>query len=125
MNIFSLNLTKKTDELKKLIAEYPDYPIVVLAGECACNGDFLWTYCSSITFMVSEVLDCLTPFNEEVVYNDRGEFNIDLEQWLWDACGGNDTPPKITDKEFEERYRDELEKYEPYWKKVIAIKADN
>ena len=31
--VFPLELTKSTEELKKLIAEHPDYPIVVLAGE--------------------------------------------------------------------------------------------
>lgn len=125
MKMFPLNLTENTDELKRLIAEYPDYPIVVRAGENTLNDECCWTYCSSVKFEIGEVLDCLNPFNEEIVYNDRGEFNNDLEEWLWDACGGNDIPPKITDKEFEERYRNELEKYEPYWKKVIAIKVDN
>lgn len=38
--VFPLELTKSTEELKKLIAEHPDYPIVVLAGECANSGDF-------------------------------------------------------------------------------------
>ena len=33
MRIFPLDLTTKTDELKKLIAENPDLPIVVLAKE--------------------------------------------------------------------------------------------
>ena len=47
-----LYITKKTDELKKLIAEHPDYPIVVLAGDEANDGDYSWMYCSSISFEV-------------------------------------------------------------------------
>ena len=37
-------ITKETDELKKLIAENPDLPIVVLAGSDANDGESSWTY---------------------------------------------------------------------------------
>lgn len=60
--VFPLELTKSTEELKKLIAEHPDYPIVVLAGECANSGDFAWMYCASISFGIEEILDCETPY---------------------------------------------------------------
>ena len=39
MGLDHIKLSKSTEELKKLIAEHPDYPIVVLAGEEANNGD--------------------------------------------------------------------------------------
>lgn len=34
MKLFPLELAKNTDELKKLISENPELPIVVLAGRC-------------------------------------------------------------------------------------------
>lgn len=66
--VFPLELTKSTEELKKLIAEHPDYPIVVLAGECANSGDFAWMYCASISFGIEEILDIILlarPHNDE------------------------------------------------------------
>lgn len=124
--VFPLELTKSTEELKKLIAEHPDYPIVVLAGECANSGDFAWMYCASISFGIEEILDCETPYENEVVCTNRDEFTERLEEWLWDEMGGNDIPPSsITEEEFQKAMKEEQERYAPYWKKVIAIYADN
>ena len=53
MNKFrSYTLTKESDELKKLILENPDLPIVVLAGEDASCGDHYWMFCSDIYFKI-------------------------------------------------------------------------
>lgn len=124
--IFPLELTKPTDELKKMIEQYPDYPIVVLVGEDAAVPEYRRTYCSSIQFEVAEILDCETPYdNDCIVCNDRNEFNENFKEWLWDELGGNDNPPKITEEEFQEALKQERARYEPYWKKVIAIYADN
>ena len=51
------SLTQKTDELKKLILENPDMPIVVLAGEDANDGYYGWMFCSSVSFHIEEILD--------------------------------------------------------------------
>jgi len=124
--IFPLELTKPTDELKKMIEQYPDYPIVVLAGEVANTGDYGWMFCSSISFEVEEILDCETPYNNDcIVCNDRNEFNENLKEWLWNELGGNDKRHQITEEEFQKIFAEEKAKYEPYWKKVIAIYADN
>lgn len=124
--IFPLELTKPTDELKRLIAEHPDYPIVVLAGEDANTGDYGWGFCTYVKFGVEEILDCETPYNnDDMVCAERVEFNDRLEDWLWGELGGYDDPPKITEEEFQKAFAEEKAKYEPYWKKVIAIYADN
>ena len=123
--IFSLNLAKNTDKLKKLIAEHPDYPIVVLVGDEANTGDCNWMYCTSISFEVGEILDYELPYDNEFVCCDRDEFNERFEDWLWGELGGCDNPPKITEEEFQKTLSEEKEKYEPYWKKVIAILSDN
>lgn len=123
--LFSLNLIKPTDELKKLISEHPDYPIVVLAGEYANGEDYRYMYCSSISFGLEEILDCETPFPSDVVFADRDDFEERLEEWLWDELGGFDNPNQITEEKFQEALKKEKEKYESFWKKVIAIYADN
>ena len=112
-----LEVTKKTDELKKLIAENPDLPIVVLAGEEANGGDYSWMYCSSISFSVDELLDCdYTGYNDEV-FTDRDT----LEEFIGEMLANDDDEGKPD----EEQIKKKLEELEPFWKKVICIWATN
>lgn len=127
-DIYPLDLTQSTEELKKLISENPDLPIVVLAGEEANTGDYFWMYCSWVSFSVTEILDCETPYNKEIVCTDRDDFKECLEEWLWDKMcyedsNGDGVEPK--EAEFQAKLKEEIAKYEPYWKKVIAIEATN
>lgn len=119
MNIFPLDLTQNTDELKRLIAEHPDYPIVILVGEYANTGDYGWMYCSMISYEIMEILDSKVPY-DDTVCSDRDEFEERLEEFLWDEYGD-----KLTMTEFQDFLKKEIARYEPYWKKVIAIYADN
>ena len=98
-------------ELRKLIVENPDLPIVVLAGEDAwLDEGFCWWFCSDVRAKLSEVLDCQLPFGN-TIYTDRGDFEEDLADYL--------------NEPDEDKFNAELRKYDPYWKKVIAIYADN
>ena len=123
MRMFPLDLTTKTDELKKLIAENPDLPIVVLAGTDATDGEQSM-YCADIRFGIDEILDCEVPYME-YVETDRINFEEQIEEWLWDEMGGNDRATKLSEVVFEEALKETKAKYEPYWKKVITIYADN
>lgn len=116
--IFPLDLTKATSELKKLISENPTLPIVVLVENGLTCDEFFWTYAPDIRFGISEILDCETPFYDEMVCNDRDEFEERLGDWLDDELEGT-----YTEHEFQERLAEEKAKYAPYWKKVIAIYA--
>jgi len=113
--------TKQTDELKKLIAEHPDYPIVVLCNnEVCCDDSYNWWYAPDLHFSIGEILDCEQDINDERVYTDRDEFEEDLTNILADNCDYDEA----TDQEFDAIVKAELAKYEPYWKKVIQIRAD-
>ena len=114
--------TKQTDELKQLINEHPDYPIVVLCSYEVCCDDcsYYWWYAPDLRFSIGEILDCEQDINDERVYTDRDEFEEDLANKLYDS-GDYD---EATDEEFEAIVKAELAKYEPYWKKVIQIMAD-
>ena len=120
MNKFeSYRLSKESDELKKLILENPDLPVVVLAGEGANDGDHSWMFCSSIFFCVEEILDCDYVDYDDTVFVDRDR----LEEKI-----GDDLADDYSDKsqeEFEAAIKQRLEELEPYWKKVIAIYAGN
>lgn len=117
LNMFS----KQTNELKELIAKYPDYPIVILCNYEVCNDDsYYWWYAPEIRFGIGEILDCEQDINDERVYTDRDEFEEDLTDILADSGDYDET----TDEEFDNIVKIELLKYEPYWKKVIQIYAD-
>ena len=125
MKLFPLNLTTNTDKLKELINANPDLPIVVLAGEDAViDGYCGYTYCSDIKFYIDEILNCEVPYME-AVETDRINFEEQIEEWLWDNMGGNDKDSKLSEELFEETLKEVKEEYEPYWKKVIVIVADN
>ena len=112
---------KQTNELKELIANYPDYPIVILCNYEVCNDDsYYWWYAPEIRFGIGEILDCEQDINDERVYTDRDEFEEDLTDILADSGDYDET----TDEEFDNIVKIELLKYEPYWKKVIQIYAD-
>lgn len=113
--------TKQTDELKRLIAKYPDYPIIVLCnGEVCIDYDFSWWYAPYLSFSIGELLDCDQDVNDKKVYFDRDDFEEDVANMLGDS-GDYD---ELTDEEFDKIVKAKLEEYEPYWKNVIQIKAD-
>lgn len=116
-----LNLTKSSNELKQLIAENPDLPIVVLVGQYAASDDYGYTYCSDIHFCIDEILDCKLPFGEGYVYNDRDDFEDALSDYLADC----EEYENLSDEEFNILLTEKLNEYEPYWKRVIAITGDN
>lgn len=113
------SLVKNSDELKKLILENPDLPIVVLAGEEANDGYWGWMYCSSISFGIGEILDCDFYDVDDSVFVDRDR----LEEKIADDV--YDEREYASDEECEEIIKRRLEELEPYWKKVIEIRATN
>lgn len=123
MKLFPLDLTTKTDELKRLISANPDLPIVVIAGTEATDGEQYW-FCSSVKFLIEEILDCEVPYME-YVETDRNNFEEQIEEWLWDEMGGNDKDSKLSEAVFEDALKETKAKYEPYWKNAIVIMANN
>lgn len=118
-----------TTELRQMILEHPDYPIVVLVSEEANNGEYYWMYASDITFSVGEILDKQQPFNQEMIYSDRDSFEEDFEEWLWEDLHkqmkkeGSDC--ELDEEAFQVVLKKELQQYEPHWKNCIIIHADN
>lgn len=109
-----------TKELRELIMKYPDYPIVVICSEEVNTGEYSWMYAPNITYRVAEILDCDQTIREDYTYNDRIEFEEDLEECLWEA----ELFPAASEEYAKKRLAEEIAKYEPYWKKCICIYAD-
>lgn len=111
------SLTKQTDELKRLIEKYPDYPICVLAGEEANSGDYTWMFCADIRFDVGEILDTdYYGYNDEV-FTDRDK----LEEYIEDSLYSEHLEGDALDQAVKAK----LAELEPYWKNVICIYATN
>ena len=112
--------TKQTDELKELIAKYPNYPIVVMVdSDVVCDDYGLW-YAPSLSFSIGEILDCAQDIDYEKTYTDRDEFKEDIiEKLAWD-----DENAELSDEDFDKLVEEFYQEYEPYWKKVIQIRAD-
>lgn len=120
MNKFrSYALAKESDELKKLILENPDLPIVVLAGEDAYNGDTYWMFCSSISFHIEEILDCDYVGYDDCVFTDKDLLEEYIADQLYDEYCDK------SEEEYEAAIKRKMEEFEPYWTKVIAIYATN
>ena len=111
---------KQTDDLKELITKYPDYPIVVIVDSEVVADDYdAWWYAPEIKFDIGEILDCEQYIDDEKTYIDRDEFKEDIEYYL--SCyDGYET---YTDEEFDKLVEEKYKEYEPYWKKVIQIRA--
>lgn len=116
-----LGIVHDTTELRKLIAENPDLPIVVIAGEESYSGEWGYEYCTNVRCDLGEVLDCKIPFGNGIVPTDKDDFEERLAEYLCDLPEWKE----LSDEEFDKRLKEELAKYESYWKKVIAIYADN
>lgn len=116
-------IIQDSTELRRLIAENPDLPIVVLAGESANHGDFSWQYCNDVDCSITIILDIKTPFDRKdgIVFYDKGDFEEAVAYVLEDR----EECKTMTNAEFDEAVKREAEKYKEHWKKVIAIYADN
>lgn len=112
---------KQTDELKELITKYPDYPIVVMVGtEVVADDYYGWWYAPCLSFSIGEILDCEQDINDEKTYTDRDEFEEDM----YNKYEDDEEYKELDNYEFDEMIEKKLKEYEPYWKKVIQIRAD-
>ena len=118
-----VGLIHDSAELRKLIAENPELPIVVLAGEEANNGEWGWMYCTDVSCSIKKVLDIATPYDDDKgrVFDDEGDFEEAIAYYLEDseAC------KNMSDAEFEAAVKREMDMYAGCWRKVIAIYATN
>lgn len=116
-------LIARSDKLRQLILEHPDYMIAVVAGEEANTGDYSWAFCSELDVQVGKFLNVKTPYDRAngYVFSDEDDFEEEIQRVLEDdqKCKG------MSDKEFFDLVKAEKEKYAADWKDVIFIYADN
>lgn len=112
-------LANSTERLKELIKTYPDYPIVAVCGEDCSMYGCMWTFATNVTFAIGEILNCEQTINPEKVYYNRDTFYEDIEEDLYYRSG------KMSEAEFLKKFKEEKDKYDPYWVNCIFIYVDN
>lgn len=114
-------LLNAADELKQLIVENPDLPILVFAGDNANIGDYSYTSCSYIKAYKGEFLDCAQTVNDCMCYTDRDEFEDDVA----DALAGEEQYRALPVDEFNFLVERTVNEYDDFWKPCILLHVDN
>lgn len=117
-------LLMATDELRKLIVENPNLPLLVFVGEDA-TSDYYYTACGRCTAYIGEFLDCIQEVNNERCYMERDTFEEDLSDFYYNLMYNDSNSKQYSESEFERFIDEKLKEYEPYWKKCIILFADN
>lgn len=109
-------------ELKKLILENPELPLLIFATEDANSGEWSTELAScrcSKGIVLDATKDCWLP-RDDRVYTDED----DLEDDMRDALDDENEYKSFSDKEFDEVIAGKMKALEPYWKECIIITID-
>lgn len=111
------DLLHSADDLKKLILDHPDLPLLVFANEDANSGDYSLMSCGSVHAEVGEFLDCMQDVDDNYCFTDRDEFSEKIEDSLYDFDG--------SEQELEMAVERIASEYDPYWKPCIIVYVGN
>lgn len=107
-------------ELKKLILENPELPLLFFATDEANSGNWS-SELASARFHKGICLDYPKDMpipNDERIYTDKEDLECDLREGL------NEEYFNLSDDEFDAVVASRMEEYEPYWKECIIITVD-
>lgn len=109
-------------EIRRFIADYPDLPICVLAGQDAVSEEWAWTFCTSVHCELGEILDIKTPYDGggEKIFTDEDDLEEEINDQLF-----NEETEKLTDEQYDAMVRAEVEKYKPHWRAAILVYVTN
>lgn len=110
-------LLHSADDLRQLIIDHPDLPLIVFATEDANSGDYPYMSCSSVSAEVGEFLDCMQDVDDCYCFIDRDEFAEKIADSMSDFDG--------SEQEFEVEVEHRAAEYEHYWKPCIIVYVGN
>ena len=106
------------EQLRKLLLEYPELPVIVFANDSANSGDYACMSCMDISVEVGEFLDCQQEYNDCYCFTGRDEFRDEIAENVF-------FEQEITDEELERETERIFAEYEPYWKPCIIMTVGN
>lgn len=114
-------LLHTTDELRKLILENPELPIIVFAGQEACAYNWSYCSCSTVHAYIGEYFDYDEGHFAEKCILDKTDFEDELIQEYEDSpeC------ENMSDDEWNEFIENKMAELDKYWKKCIVLYVDN
>ena len=115
------DIAHSCDDLKKLIAENPDLPIVFEANDEANFGDYEVTICTSVHARIGEILDCQQDIDDSCIFTDRDGFEDCVLEYVYDTSPYDDRP----DDWYIQEAKKIMKRYDPYWKKCILVTVGN
>lgn len=104
-------------ELKQLIAENSDLPIMFMASDECGNPDYSWTIASAKA-KIEHMLDEKLGFNDEKLYTDEDDLREDLESYYYEE---HDDMTKLQQ---EEAVNEKMEYFKDKWIKCIIVYVD-
>lgn len=109
-------------ELKRLILENPELPLLCFATEEANHGEWS-TELASCRCHKGVVLDatneCWLP-RDDRVYTDESDLEEDIQYCL--SC--EEEYESLSDDEFDNAVAEKMKALEPYWKECIILTVD-
>lgn len=114
-------LLHSADELKRLVLEHQELPILVLAGDNANTGDYGFMSCSRVRAQEGEFLDCKQKIDACKCYTDRDDFEDDVADFL----AGEEQYRDLPDDEFNALVEQTVNEYDDFWKPCILLLVDN
>lgn len=109
-------------ELKNLILENPDLPLLVFATEEANSGEWSAELAScrcSKGIVLDATKDCWLP-RDDRVYTDESDLEVDIQDTLADE----EEYKTLSDEEFYKIVAEKAKALESYWKECIIITVD-
>lgn len=116
MSKYNLEIIHENDELRELIINNPNLPIIIRIAEDATT-EWAYTYSGNVSFCIGEILDYELPFDNERVFDDR----IELEERVIDYFYGREKRAEYTDEEIDKQIDDYLKQLSQCWIKAIVI----
>ena len=110
-------LLHSADDLRQLILDHPDLPLLVFASDDANSGDYPYMSCGTVHAEVGEFLDCMQDVDDVYCFTDRDEFVEKIEDALYDFDG--------SEQELEIEVERRAAEYDLYWKPCIIVYVGN
>ena len=105
-------------ELKQLIIENPDLPLIFFATYEANRGEYSSEFADARAHK-GIVLNCM-GIQEDHIYTDEDDLESDISDMLFDEHGHD-----WSDEEYEAAVAEKMKEYEPYWVNAIIITVDD
>ena len=113
-----INNCQGTDELRTAILNNPTLPIVVLTDSEVVAEDGGYWYGSNISFAIKDLLELQGGYYDDgQIIDDKS----DLEDYLNNHLCEEEWTKDLTDDEYSEAVKKEVEKYNKLWTRCIVI----